>query len=665
MRKNKYALVCVDIQHEAVDRLFHYLAPEDVKEGMKVTVPFGRQNKPIDGYVISLSDKSEVEKPKAIISTQEIALSKEMLELALWMKEKYYTTLINCIKCILPAGKLSAAAIEEKEPGGPLSLSAKAELELTEEQAAAVNYIYNAESKQPILIHGVTGSGKTEIYMRAIAKVISEGKQAIMLVPEIALTPQTVAVFKKRFGDSAAVTHSRLTAKERLAQWNKARLGNVSVMIGPRSAIFTPFDRLGIIIIDEEHEHSYRSESSPKFDTREVAIKRGQLSDALVLMGSATPSLESYYKTVEEKEYALLTLSQRVNGMFPEVNIVDMRRELVAGNTSILGRAFQDAAAEEIEKGRQVILFLNRRGHSPFVSCRQCGHVMACENCRVNYTYHMSDNRLTCHYCGKNEKVPHLCPACLSQYISYFGVGTQKVEEEVARLFPNAKSIRMDMDTTRKKHGHAKILNSFRKGEAQILIGTQMIAKGLDFPNVTLVGVVAADLSLFAGDFRSAEHSFQLLTQVSGRAGRAQNSGRVYIQTYNPEHYSITLSQSADYTGFYAQEVAIRRTMEYPPFTQVFMILFSGPDERALIMALQKLAAIMRYCNKKGMFEMLGPAPAFVSKIKKKFRWKLLVKCKEEEILKQFVLYCIGKLKENDPLKGMQINLTLNPTAME
>jgi primosomal protein N' (replication factor Y) len=361
--------------------------------------------------------------------------------------------------------------------------------------------------------------------------------------------------------------------------------------------------------------------------------------------------------------------------MVPEVHLVDMRRELAAGNTSVFGRSFQDAAAETLSQGRQIILFLNRRGHSSFVSCRRCGHVMGCDRCRVNFTYHSGGggitaggprhNQLLCHYCGRSAAVPHICPACESPFIRYFGLGTQKVEEEAARLFPAAAALRMDMDTTRRRQGHAKILSAFRKGEAQILIGTQMIAKGLDFPNVTLVGIVAADLSLFSGDFRAAEHTFQLLTQVSGRAGRAEQSGRVYIQTYNPEHYSIALAQNADYKAFYSHELSLRRTMGYPPFSHVFMILFTSADERALIAALQKLLAVMRYCNKKGMFEMLGPAPAFVSKIKKQFRWKLLVKCDREEILKQFVLYCLGKLKENDPLTGIEVNLTLDPLAIE
>jgi len=687
---SQYALVCVDILTEAVDRLFHYKASENTKVGTRVTVPFGSRNKPITGYVIALTDDPPPTEAKNISSNLDDfpVFSQELITLAQWMQKKYYTTLAICLRCILPPGlgakpRPKPWAPPQKDPVG---LSAARGLEkvhrtfspltpfvgienLTEGQDYAVGEIVkriDEKDTQPVLIHGVTGSGKTEVYMRAIARVIESGRQAIMLVPEIALTPQTVSVFTERFGDACAVTHSRLTAKERLTQWQRARLGEVSVMIGPRSAVFAPFSRLGIIIIDEEHEHTYRSESAPKFDTRTVAFKRSELTGALVVLGSATPCLETYYRAEARKEFALLEMPQRVNSMFPQIHIIDMRRELAAGNVSVFGREFQDAAAEELAKGRQIILFLNRRGHSTFVSCRQCGHVLGCDACRVNFTYHaVGEHQLICHYCGRSMRVPKTCPACSSPYIRYFGVGTQKIEEETARLFPAATALRMDMDTTRKKHGHAKLLGAFRRGEAQILIGTQMIAKGLDFPNVTLVGIVAADLSLFSGDYRAAEHTFQLLTQVSGRAGRAEQSGRVFIQTYNPEHYSITLAQTADYKAFYAHELTLRRSMEYPPFAHVFMILFTGADEREIIKALHKLAAIMKYCNKKGLFQMLGPAPAFVSKIKKQFRWKLLVKSAEEEILLRFVLYCLGVLKDNDTLKGISIGLTLDPMAME
>jgi primosomal protein N' (replication factor Y) len=449
-----------------------------------------------------------------------------------------------------------------------------------------------------------------------------------------------------------------------------ALLGEIQLVIGPRSAVFAPFPKLGLIVIDEEHEHTYHSETSPKYDAREVAKKRGLLCKAAVVFGSATPSLESYFHA-GEKKYALAKLTERVNKTLPEIHIIDMRKEMSRGNTSVFAAAFQDALRETLDAGRQAILFLNRRGYSSFVSCRWCGHVMSCDSCRVNHTYHADKGRLLCHYCGKGMALPQKCPACGSEHIRRYGTGTQKVEEEINALFPVAKVLRMDMDTTRGKFGHAKILDAFRKGDAQILIGTQMVAKGLDFPNVTFVGVVAADMSLFTGDFRAGEYTFQLLTQVSGRAGRAVNGrdfGRVFIQTYNSEHYAIALAEKGDYETFYKYETGLRSAMNYPPYSHVFSVMFTGPVEREVIDALQKLSAIMEYCNArdgKNRFELIGLSPAFVSMIKKQFRWKLLVKCTEEAPLVAFVLYCIRKLRENDSLKNLTQHLTLNPITME
>jgi len=396
---------------------------------------------------------------------------------------------------------------------------------------------------------------------------------------------------------------------------------------------------------------------------------------ATVILGSATPSLESYFRSQDEfsaiktdAKYELLELPERVNKTNPDVTILDMRKEIASGNTSMFALEFQAALKETIEAGRQAILFLNRRGHSSFVSCRWCGFVLACAQCRVNHTYHADKNRMICHYCGTGTALPADCPACASKHIKLYGTGTQKIEEEVKTLFPGVGVLRMDMDTTRGKFGHAKVLEAFRNGESQILIGTQMVAKGLDFPQVTMVGVVAADMSLHTGDFRAGEYTFQLLTQVSGRAGRAMHSGKVFLQTYSPEHYAITFAQQADYKNFYTHEMAIRRAMVYPPFSHVFSIMFSGGSEKDIIIALQKLVAIMEYCNtrdRRNRFHVIGISPAFVSKIKNQFRWKLLVKCEAEEPLKAFVLYCMKKLRQNDPLTGITVHLTLDPIMME
>ncbi|MCL2202826.1 MAG: primosomal protein N' [Defluviitaleaceae bacterium] len=672
----RYAKVCIDSKHSELDFLFDYIIPAELEEnilvGMRCVVPFGKGNTPTTGYIIALAGEtdSDPEKLKAIAALPDAfcVLTEETLALAQWMRQKYYTTLISCIRCVAPTAKTGKPFPGTRAKKKQMDASC-AKVTLTQAQEAAVKKITLAMEKKAagaaFLLHGVTGSGKTEVYLHAIARVLKAGYQAIVLVPEIALTPQTVDLFTARFGDAVAVTHSRLTPGERFAIWKQAIEGEIQLVIGPRSAVFAPFARVGLIVIDEEHEHTYHSETSPKYDARAVALKRAELAGAVVVMGSATPSTESYLRATEKGEYTLLKLPHRINLTFPQVHIIDMRRELARGNTSLFAGDFARALGETLQMGRQAILFLNRRGYSTFVSCRRCGGVLSCDRCRVNYTYHANTAALLCHYCGQGMPLPSLCPECKSAHLRRFGVGTQQVEAEVARLFPGTATLRMDMDTTKGKHSHADILAAFRRGAAQVLIGTQMVAKGLDFPQVVLVGVVAADLSLFSGDFRAGEHTFQLLTQVAGRAGRARHPGRVFLQSYNPEHYALAFSRQGHYEDFYAHEIELRRTMNYPPFSHIFSIMLSGPGEREVIAALHKLQAIMVYCNKKGRFALMGISPAFVSKIKSQFRWKLLVKCEEEEPLKQFVLYCIKKLRENDPLAGITVHLSLNPALME
>jgi primosomal protein N' (replication factor Y) len=509
----------------------------------------------------------------------------------------------------------------------------------------------------------VTGSGKTEIYIRLIQNVLERGQSAIVLVPEISLTPQAVSVFTARFGGLVAVVHSRLSQSERYALWVKAKGGHIRVMIGPRSAVFTPFADLGIIIVDEEHEHTYTSELTPKYHTGEVATKRAELTGAKLVLGSATPSIETYQRAING-EFRLITISERINNRFPEIHIVDMRLQLAGGNKSIFSTELQEAIEYNLAHGEQTILFLNRRGYSTFVSCRNCGHVMGCGECSVNLTFHQRRNRLMCHYCGKTEPSPQECPACGSVFIKYFGVGTQKIEEEVKKLYPNATAARMDMDTTSTKNSHGRILSRFGSGEVQILIGTQMIAKGLDFPKVSLVGIIAADLSLNAGDFRSSETTFQLLMQVAGRSGRAELNGRVYIQTYNPDHYSIVFAKQNDYTGFFGHEISLRRKLNYPPFVRLFVILATGSNERDIIKRLFKLREIMLAYNRRGFFEFVGPSPATVSKIKGQYRWKLIVKGQDEELLKQFVLYTIEKLDEYEKNDKITLNLAIDPKVI-
>ena len=692
-----YALVCVDITHGDVDRLFHYAIPSEMilTEGMRVRVPFGKGSALKIGYVMEISQNPpsdfDSEKIKEVHSVCDdfAVLRKDTLELARWMKDKYYTTLAACVRCITPAAKSNglfpSARVARRQ--AILSDAPEVQIVLTPEQKHAVSQISKSltggsnpsgahgravpheRNDRPVLLHGVTGSGKTEVYLHAIAETLANGRQAILLVPEIALTPQMVNLFTARFGSAVAVTHSRLTPGERFQIWKSAMDGTAGLIIGPRSAVFSPCENLGLIVIDEEHEHTYHSETSPKYDAREVAIKRMEITGGLVVLGSATPSLESYHAATDKQRYRLLRLTERVNKTLPDISVIDMRQEMARGNVSMFAGEFHDALAATLNDGQQAILFLNRRGYSSFISCRWCGHVLSCDHCRVNHTYHAEPkNRLLCHYCGKGMALPVCCPACNSEHLRRYGTGTQKVEEEVQKLFPGVKALRMDMDTTKGKYGHAKILDAFRAGEAQVLIGTQMVAKGLDFPRVTMVGVVAADMSLYTGDFRAGEYTFQLLTQVAGRAGRATDAGRVYLQTYSPHHYAITFAQENNYEAFYNHEMALRRAMIYPPFSHVFSIMFTGPKELDVINALRKLSAIMEYCNKrdgKSRFEIIGLSPAFVSMVKKQFRWKLLVKSQEESPLVAFVLYCIRKLRENDPLKDLQLHLTLNPRMME
>ena len=529
-----------------------------------------------------------------------------------------------------------------------------------ESAIAAISDMLSAPERKPVLIRGVTGSGKTEIYMRVIEQAITQGKQAIMLVPEIALTPQTIEVFTNRFGDAVTFTHSRLSLGERFDQWKKARDGRVSVMIGPRSAIFTPFAKLGVIVVDEEHESTYKSENTPKYDAREVAAELSRLTGCLVLMGSATPDVCSMYRA-ETGEYALVTLKERVNRRMPDIFVADMRYELADGNRSVFSRALREAMESNLAAGEQTILFLNRRGHSTFVSCRACGHVLACEACSVNYTYHLHTGKMLCHYCGKQIKAPSNCPVCGNKHIRFFGVGTQKLEEELERLFPAARVLRMDMDTTSRKHSHARIIKAFADKEADILVGTQMIAKGLNFPGVTLVGIVAADIALNMGDYRAAETAYQLITQVSGRAGRAALPGRVFIQTYDPEHYSIEFAKQQDYERFYAHEIAIRREMSYPPFAHLAVVLMTCGDERKLIKTLQFLADIMSTVNRKKLFEILGPSPAVISKLRNTYRWKLLLKGEDEALLRQFIQYCMEQLHKHAETSGVTAAVSVNP----
>lgn len=509
-------------------------------------------------------------------------------------------------------------------------------VDLNGEQQAVVDAFcedYEAGKRETYLIHGITGSGKTEVYMEMISRVISEGKQVIVLIPEIALTYQTVMRFYGRFGNRVSIINSRLSAGERYDQFERARGGDIDIMIGPRSALFTPFSRLGLIIIDEEHEGAYKSEVVPRYHAREVAVKRAQMQNASVVLGSATPSLEAYTKALRG-EYRLFSLHTRAkaDSRLADVAVVDLREELKAGNKSIFSRRLQQMIGDRLEKKEQIMMFINRRGYANFVSCRSCGEAIKCPHCDVTLTLH-KDNRLVCHYCGYSIPMPDKCPSCGSPYIANFGVGTQKIEMMTKKMFPQARILRMDLDTTSKKGGHEEILSAFAEGDADILIGTQMIVKGHDFPDVTLVGVLAADLSLYTPDYRAAERTFQLLTQAAGRAGRDARHGDVIIQTYNPEHYSIVTAAEQDYETFYHQEMAYRRLMKYPPVNVLFTVQMASKSEAALVEAADRLAAHITPQADEEKVQMIGPVDASVYKINDIYRKILYLKQENYDIL--------------------------------
>ncbi|CCO07187.1 replication restart helicase PriA [Desulforamulus hydrothermalis] len=534
------------------------------------------------------------------------------------------------VNALLAKGLLKEAAAVQA--GGHEAMPRAAIPPLTAEQELAVSQLrqaLRAAGPSAWLLHGVTGSGKTEVYLRLIDETLNMRRQVIVLVPEISLTPQMVERFRARFGQQVALLHSALSQGERYAEKARIRAGQAAVVLGARSAIFAPVPDLGLIIIDEEHEHSYKQEESPKYHAREVALQRAAQNKAVVVLGSATPALESYCRARPGGPYGLITMTKRVDQReLPKVHIIDLRKELAAGNTSIFSVALQNALAGRLAKGEKSILFLNRRGLATVVICRQCGGVMKCPRCEISYTLH-SDGWLKCHYCGHAARAPGICPCCGGQTIRSFGVGTQRVEEEVKRLFPDCRVLRMDADTTARKGSHRQLLHEFAHGDAQVLIGTQMIAKGLDIHQVTLVGVISADITLHMPDFRAAERTFQLLTQVAGRAGRGSKPGEVIIQTYDPGHFSIITAQNHDYLGFYHKEMAVRRSLRYPPFSYLIKILFTGLNEGDVMAAAQywqeRLAEAGRNLAVRD-WEILGPAPAGIPRIKNRYRWQLILK---------------------------------------
>ena len=536
------------------------------------------------------------------------------------------------------------------------------EKELTLEQKKVL-YEYNNSNNKLFLLKGVTGSGKTEVYMRMVEEAIKRNKSAIVLVPEISLTPQMIERFKGRFGRDVALFHSKLSDGERFDEWFRVKEGKAKLVVGARSAIFLPVKDLGLIIIDEEHENTYKSDQNPKYQTKEVAEFLSEQKGCKVVLGSATPTIETYYRSLVG-ELDLLELNSRVdNKDMPPMKIVDMRNELRSGNMSLFSRELFADIQDKLSKGEQIILFLNRRGFSTFVSCRSCGYVFKCEECDISMTYHRN-GLLVCHYCGKSKRTPQKCPKCDSKYVKFFGAGTQRVEEEVKKYFKDVKVLRMDVDTTRSKDAYENIYNTFKEGKADILIGTQMISKGLDFKNVTLVGVLAADMSINLPDYRAAERTFQIITQVAGRAGRGEKQGKVIIQTYNPDHYSLEYAINYDYEGFYEKEFTVRALMKYPPFGKILLINGISKKEDLLKNFMHKISNVIKPVVEKEIdVDILGPIPCLIAKVKDNYRWQIVIKGEfNSEFAKKIkeLLYDESKNVYND----IRISMDINPNNL-
>lgn len=738
MGETVYAGIIIDQAHPSLDKIFHYSVPSNMRDfikiGMRVTVPFGRKNSHIEGYVLQIDSNATVpdDKIKSIIKILDPnpLLNDAAIELIRWMKKEYHCLTIEAIHCFIPPGirlnvkkkyekvvylqskddldkkikliqkrspnmaeilkvldqhesmplpevleitnsstssiksllKRGWIRIVEKEVyRQPYSFVQKIfedPLTLSSDQARAIHMIEYALSRDRadyFLIHGVTGSGKTEVYMQVVQKAILQKKQAIVLVPEISLTPQIVTRFKRRFGNQIAILHSRLSLGERFDEWRKINNQEVNIVIGARSAIFAPLNKVGVIIIDEAHEASYKSETSPRYDALGIARKRCELEGAVMIIGSATPDIVDYYK-VSTQDYKLIPMLHRIdNKPMPTVEIVDMRKEIEWGNRSTFSRQLFTCLRDTLNKNEQCILLLNRRGYAPFVSCRSCGFVLKCSNCEVSLTYHADSRKLKCHYCGQQYKYPSICPVCKSKYIKHFGIGTQKVEEDLLNFFPKAKVVRMDMDTTTRKGAHERILHDFKHQKYNILLGTQMIAKGLDFPNVTLVGIFAADTTLNLPEYKASERTFQLITQVAGRTGRGLKPGKVILQTYQPEHNAIQYAAQHDYIGFFQWETSIRRKFLYPPFSHIIKILVIGEREHSLISLSQSIREwiaeeIARdLILRKGIIG-LGAYPAPLERINNKYRWQVLIKIHTETLFLQafhhLIDQCLQQFRE-------------------
>lgn len=731
------ATVAVENTFFSAGEDYDYYVPAElektIKCGMRITVPFGRNNIKRHGVIVKLfygmnSQLKEI----CAVDKKTNPLSEEMVSLALWLKERCFCSTYECLRQMLPRGtdkiKDKSTKMIRLSEGStqPVKLTPKQQsvyellcdvgsagvsevcefcsvgkgvldnlvkygiceffekevyrtpyknvsengemspINLSEVQQNAFNtYLKMMDTGGTGLLYGVTGSGKTQVYLKLIDEAISRGKDVIVLVPEISLTPQMLYIFHSRYGKKVAVMHSGLSIGERTDEYKRADRGEAKIIVGTRSAVFAPVHNLGLIVMDEEQEHTYKSERTPRYNARDVANFRCRYNNALFLMTSATPSVESYSAAVKGK-YVLCEINERYgDSKLPEIVTVDMKKEIAQGNKSPISKTLQSLIADNLDKHKQTILLINRRGYNTFIACNSCGHVITCPNCSISLTYHSYNNRLMCHYCGYSKPLDNVCPECGKNSIRYSGYGTQRIEDELERLFPDASVLRMDADTTSAKFSHQKLFDAFSRGDYDILIGTQMVAKGLDFPSVTLVGVVNADNSLYDESYLANERSFDLITQVVGRSGRRAEAGKAVIQTINPYNDVIEYASKQDYKSFFANEIQLRKLLTYPPFCDIYFISFICEDEnKAALCAksfFENLVELNRTDYKNEKLIVLGPSPSKISKLKNNYRYGLTLKCKNSKSVRKMlndILKNIGKIKE---YKSVSVSVDLNP----
>lgn len=731
------ATVAVENTFFSAGEDYDYYVPAElektIKCGMRITVPFGRNNTKRHGVIVKLfygmnSQLKEI----CAVDKKTNPLSEEMVSLALWLKERCFCSTYECLRQMLPRGtdkikdKSTKMIRLSEDSSQPIKLTPKQQsvyellcdvgsagvsevcefcsvgkgvldnlvkygiceyfekevyrtpyknvsengemspINLSEVQQNAFNtYLKMMDTGGTGLLYGVTGSGKTQVYLKLIDEAISRGKDVIVLVPEISLTPQMLYIFHSRYGKKVAVMHSGLSIGERTDEYKRADRGEAKIIVGTRSAVFAPVHNLGLIVMDEEQEHTYKSERTPRYNARDVANFRCRYNNALFLMTSATPSVESYSAAVKGK-YVLCEINERYgDSKLPEIVTVDMKKEIAQGNKSPISKTLQSLIADNLDKHKQTILLINRRGYNTFIACNSCGHVITCPNCSISLTYHSYNNRLMCHYCGYSKPLDNVCPECGKNSIRYSGYGTQRIEDELERLFPDASVLRMDADTTSAKFSHQKLFDAFSRGDYDILIGTQMVAKGLDFPNVTLVGVVNADNSLYDESYLANERSFDLITQVVGRSGRRAEAGKAVIQTINPYNDVIEYASKQDYKSFFANEIQLRKLLTYPPFCDIYFISFICEDENKAALCAKSFFENLVELNKTDYVNekliVLGPSPSKISKLKNNYRYGLTLKCKNSKSVRKMlndILKNIGKIKE---YKSVSVSVDLNP----